>query len=240
MSNLSRKLPALIKTPYYQKVLRTQRANLLAYWPMWEASGAVGNDISGNARHGAYTGVDLGQPGMGDGHTCPWWDGVNDYLNVYSTSLRDAFNSDTGTVMIWCKVNDISVWADASARRAIIIKRDWSNYISLHKESGGSGFDFRYQSPGFEKNIYYDVDDIGWFCAALTWDRGVNEIKAYIKGSQYGATQSGMAVWDGAIADAGIGSRVTHPTDPWHGWLGPTAIWSIPLTQTEITRLATV
>ena len=98
---------------YYEKVLGIQSANMLAYWPVWEASGAVADNIEGTAaRDGAYTGVDLGQPGIGDGNTCPWWDGANDYCNIYSTSLRDAFNGAEGTIACWAKVNSAAVWTD--------------------------------------------------------------------------------------------------------------------------------
>jgi len=225
---------------YIANVLATQSAHLLAYWPMNEASGAVAEDATNNNRDGAYTGVTLGETGIGDGNTCPFFDGTNDYNNIYSAGLSSVVSGDTGTAMIWCKVYNVGVWADASARRAIILKYDWSNYVTLHKESGGLGFNFRHQSPANENNVYYDVDNIAWFCAVLTWDRGADAIKAYINGSQYGATQTGMAAWAGAIGDAGIGARVTFPTDPWYGWLAHAAVWDIALTSTEVAALATI
>src|SRR3989304_2278838 len=86
---------------YYRKVLDTQPANLLAYWMQAEGAGAVALDTSGNSRTGAYTGVDLGQAGIGDGKTCPWFDGASDRVNIYTTSLRDAFNGAEGAVIVW-------------------------------------------------------------------------------------------------------------------------------------------
>ncbi len=49
---------------YFRKVLSHRP---IAYWPLWEASGSVAFDLAGNALHGAYTGVTLGQVGVGDG-----------------------------------------------------------------------------------------------------------------------------------------------------------------------------
>ena len=55
---------------YYKKVLATEPANLLAYWPLNEGSGSVADNLEGTAaRDGAYTGVTLGQAGIGDGWT---------------------------------------------------------------------------------------------------------------------------------------------------------------------------
>src|SRR3990172_10333685 len=130
MSKLAKHYPALGKTPYYQKVLRTQRDYLLAYWMQAEGSGAVALDTSGNSRTGAYTGVDLGQAGIGDGKTCPWFDGANDYNNVYTTSLRDAFNGSEGTVAIWAKVNSAAVWTDGANRIIFRLRVDGNNYVA--------------------------------------------------------------------------------------------------------------
>ena len=45
---------------------------------MSEASGTDMIDAVA-AHNGTYTGVTLGQPGIGDGLTCPLFDGANDY-----------------------------------------------------------------------------------------------------------------------------------------------------------------
>jgi len=236
MSKPYLKLPALIKTPYYQKVLRTQRDYLLAYWPVWEASGSVGNDISGNARHGAYTGVDLGHPGIGDGHTCPWFDGVNDCVNVYSTSLRDAFNGDEITIFQWIKAVD---WGDSMTRRLlqflgtseIYIQHGVDNSLYFIRASGGN---VGISLPGFI--------DTGWVPLAITASVSGNVLRAYARGVQEGADQTGLNAWVGTLGatTAVIGAYNSGSMFPAHGWLGPAAIWSIALTPTEIARISTV
>src|SRR3990170_2464169 len=121
MSKLAKYYPALGRTPYYQKVLRTQRDYLLVYWMQAEGSGSVALDTSGNSRTGAYTGVDLGQPGIGDGRTCPWFDGANDYVNTYTASLANAYNKDELTFAAWGKVNSAGIWTDGASRRIVYI-----------------------------------------------------------------------------------------------------------------------
>ena len=63
-------LPYLIRpksSPYFAKMKGLFGADLLAYWPMSEASGSTGLDVSGNSRNGTYANITLGQPGIGDG-----------------------------------------------------------------------------------------------------------------------------------------------------------------------------
>ena len=89
---MTRKHLLLMTPTYIQKVLGIEPGNLIAYWPMSEPSGGIAINAEGTAaRNGAYTGVTLAQPGIGDGNTCPLFDGANDFNNVYSASLDAAF-----------------------------------------------------------------------------------------------------------------------------------------------------
>jgi len=70
---------------YIDKVLSIQPANLIGYWPMNDASGAVALDYSGQGNNGAYTGVSLANaPGPDGGNSCPLFDGTSDFNNIYS------------------------------------------------------------------------------------------------------------------------------------------------------------
>ena len=81
----------------------TYREKVLSYSPIayWMQAEAAGNDslcqVDSN-QDGTYTGVTLGQPGIGDGNTCPSFDGVNDYNDIYTTSFRDVFSLTEGTI----------------------------------------------------------------------------------------------------------------------------------------------
>src|SRR3990167_4218733 len=86
---------------YYQRVLNVRPDKLVGYWPMWEPSGAVSYDLSGQGNNGAYTAVTLAQRGMGDGRTCPLFNGSNSMNNVYSAGLNSDFNNQELTLMLW-------------------------------------------------------------------------------------------------------------------------------------------
>lgn len=76
---------------YMKKVLRPgvgyDPASLIGFWLQNEAAGGVSFDHSGYGRDGAYTGVTLGQPGIGDGSTAAGYDGINDFNNIYGADL---------------------------------------------------------------------------------------------------------------------------------------------------------
>jgi len=241
MSKLYLKLPALIKTPYYQKVLRTQRAYLQTYWPLWEASGSVSNDISGNARHAAYTGVDLGQPGIGDGHTCPYFDGANDYVNVYSTSLRDAYNGAEVTRMAWFKVYP-TAWTDGQERIIFRLYADGDNLSSFYKGVTNSHMGFLHKAGGVAESWWnLGYDSTAWMHIAITVSESADVARGYINGVQVGADQTGLGVWAGQISSflSTIGAGIINfPDYCWHGWLAHVPVWSIALTGAEVANLA--
>ena len=104
---------------YIYKVLTADEASgydpssLIGFWPQNELSGGVSIDHSGLGHDGAYTGVTLGQPGVpGMGMTSPFYDGANDFNNIYSAGLANDnalsnprqrsedrhFNCNTGTL----------------------------------------------------------------------------------------------------------------------------------------------
>ena len=116
-----------VATTYFKRVLAIDPTHLLGYWPLWEPGGSVAYDISGHNRHGAYTGVTLGHAGIGDGNGCPFFDGANDYANIYSASLASAFNGAEGTVAVLLKVAKAGVWTDGTNRMYQALKPNLTN-----------------------------------------------------------------------------------------------------------------
>lgn len=116
--NTKLQLPALHipnGNPYEWKVRHTRPGNLVGYWPLNELSGTIAYDHSGNGFHGTYYGNPrLGQQGIGDGWTIPWFDGVDDYVNLFSSGLAAAFGKENGTVCIWLQ-NQIEAVAIGTA-----------------------------------------------------------------------------------------------------------------------------
>ncbi len=232
---------------YFQKVLATESSNLIAYWPLNEKTGSTANDVSGNARHGSYTGVTLGSTGIGDGFDCPFFDGANDYVNVYSVSLRDAFNGAEGTAMIWAKVFNVGVWTDATFRRTVMLNVDNNNRVTLfHGRINDNSLQSVYGAGGtLETRDSAGHAETTWLHFAITWSKSTGvtgEVRHYINAVQEGATDTNLGVWVGNLVSTTtvIGANDTDPTFVWHGYLAHPAIWDTPLTPTQIAQLAVV
>lgn len=132
MSKLQKLIPTVLTSGnlrYWQSVINRFGANLIGYWPLDEASGNVAQDISGNGRNGAHSNVTLGQAGIGDGKTAAGYNGTSSYTNVYSTSLRDAFNFNEMTLVLWPRIAS-DVWYGATGRALCAFGTDLNNRFS--------------------------------------------------------------------------------------------------------------
>ena len=73
---------------YLHKALSV--GGLVGAWLQGEGAGLISYDSSGHGYNGAYTGVTLGQPGVpGMGYLSPFYDGANDFNNIYSAGLAN-------------------------------------------------------------------------------------------------------------------------------------------------------
>lgn len=224
---------------YADKVLALRP---IAYWPQWEPSGGVAFDISGNARNGAYTGVDLGRPGIGDGRTAPYYDGANDYVNIYSISLNAAFTGAECTVAIWNRVSAAGVWTDGTFRTSIILYVDVNNYIILRKPNAANSYNVLRLGGGVTSAVTPAITTTDWFHIAITISQsaGANgQMKAYLNGQQTGATQVALGAWAGNLNAllCSIGAQNQAPASVWSGWLGHCGIFNRALTGGEIETL---
>ena len=229
---------------YIDKVLGIQPADLLAYWPLNETSGMNANNVEGTAaRDGTYTGVTLNSIIGPDGaNGAPFCDGANDYVDVFSTSLRDVFDGDEGTYAWWQKVFNAGVWTDATVRVPSILGTDASNRLLLQKRSQVNSMRLRHDAGGANKGVNPSSSETGWEHFAITWSLLADEVKIYQDGSQFGATQTGLNAWVGVltIGNCFIGASSAVPAQVFHGYLAHVNTWSIPLPPTEILSLATV
>jgi hypothetical protein len=216
----------------------------IAYWPMAEASGSVAQDESGNGRNGAYTGVTLGNTGIGDGRTAPSFDGATSFNNVFSASLAAAFNNQEGTIIVWFKVSAAGVWSDGVNRRILRFAADANNQVYINKSSSVNTLDIIYQANSTAKGV--SSSGLGASVAfnqiAITWSKSADQVKCYLNGVQTGATATGLGVWSGALAATTtlIGAFVTTPSNVINGFLAHAAVWTTPLSAAQILSLATV
>lgn len=235
--------PALFGASYMAKVLSTERQDLIGFWPQNERSGPISYDRSGRGHHGAYVGVDLGQPGVpGIGMTSPFFDGANDYNNIFSAALSAAINGSEGTILQWAKVDSVTEWTDGVYRFMANLTDDPQNRIMLRKSAVNNQIDFLYEAGNvLELHSEGGITSVDWMAIALTWSAADDEVKSYID-TVLLSTDAGLGVWAGGGFGATttvIGAEVTTPATVWHGNIGPSLLYAIALAQPQITFLST-
>ena len=227
---------------YQSKITGIESANLIGYWPMDEASGTNADDKSSQDNDGTYTGVTLGETGIGDGSTCPFFDGANDYVDLETAAMLADFDGDHGTVAMWLKAYSVGIWTDSTWRYLFRHRENNNNYVVIARTDADNRIElFRYGN-NVGKIVRADgVTTTDWFHLAMTWDDTTDELKVYLDGSQIGTTQTPLAAWTGTeLFDSIIGASTTASGDVWHGWIAHVALWTKALTPAQIASLATV
>ena len=225
---------------YSGKVIAT---GPIAYWILGEAAGAIAVDqINSPAQDGTYTGVVLGQPGIGDGNTAPLFDGTNDVVDIYSVTFNGVFNGSAGTMMAWARVSSAAVWTDGATRYILKIAVDAGNRIWMQKIPSNELRWLHTAGAGGNQIRDVAVTPADWFVVALTWNQPSNEVIAYFQGIQQGAALAGLGVWAGALdpTQCVVGAEDTAPTDVWDGFEGHIIVWDRVLSPATILDLASV
>jgi hypothetical protein len=232
--------PALFGRAYYKRILSTQRAGILGYWPLWEAAGTTANDLIGGF-HGTYVNAVLGQPGKGDGKTSVYFNGTNAYCKIASVPLAAAFTPALGSIQAWFKP-DTGARADGSTRCMAAIGEDNNNYVGLIKASTANQFQAFYKAGGVWKGAAFTILDDLWHILTLTWNVAADRVRVYLDGVQQGEDQTGLGPYAGDISsnNTGIGNLGSAGVAiwPWKGWVQHPVIWTVELSQPEIARLA--
>lgn len=227
---------------YTRKVLGIESANLIAYWPLGEASGTNADNAEGTAaRDGTYDGVTLGQTGIGDGNTAPLFDGTNDFVNIFSASLETALNGDEGTISLWCKFLNAGVLTDGAARRIFNINAGADDNLSIYKNTTDNQLIYVFEGGGTLQGQTIAVTSIDWFHVAMSWSIANGEVKQYLNGNLEN-TDGSASAWTGTFNAnyVVIGADDVTPAQDWSGWLAHCAIWTKPLSDANVLTLATV
>jgi hypothetical protein len=226
-----------VKSLYYQKVLKNDPSNLIAYWPFWEPLGSsIADNLQGiAARDGAYAGVTLGQPGSHDGKTCPLFTTADaSRVDVYTTSFRDAFNGQEGTSMLWFKVFNAGVWVDGVQRRLFYFQVDANNLIEVYKRTTNNSLFWQYKAGGISKALTIDnINPTGWTQFMIRWSLSGDMVEVHLNGIQQGATQTGLGTWAGLlnsnVAVYGASNAAPGTGANWHGYMDNAAVWGVAL-----------
>jgi hypothetical protein len=224
------------KTKYINKILGLFGSSIIAYWPLNERAGSVAFDLSGNGRNGAYTGVDLGRNGIGDRQTCPYFDGANDYLDIYSANLAAAFNGNEGSFLVWLEVRNPSIWTDGIGRIAARLRADGNNYVQLDKNTLINSWRGLYVAGSVIKQMSVTYSNGAFFNCAITWSKSDDSVKIYLNGVQALSTLHSLGVWSGSLVSGStvIGASSTTPGSPWCGYLAHALLLNRAATPAEV------
>lgn len=209
--------------------------NLIAHWPLNESSGTVAADASGNFRIGTYsTGVQLGVEGIEDGDTASSFNGTDSYINIYSSSLSNAFNSQEGTIIAWLKPHE-DIWSNHIRYSvAFILGNNNNNIEFLMAKSLPEDL----SNNDYKLEAYYTTilevggNSIGiqqtnsWFQLALSWSISNHRCHMYLNGSLIPDNTYFSGVWQGSLMTEYCYIGFTSGT-PDYNWLGSIAHVSV-------------
>ena len=213
----------------------------IAYWPLYETSGVVAECLVNTAQNGTATGVTWANDATGPfGTPAPYFDGANDYVNIYSAVFNTALNRDSGTIHLWMFADN---WANVATRYAVNLSIDANNWLDIRKNGAnairftakcnGAFNSYNYAVPAGERSI--------WLPIAMTWNwGGVNtEVKCYVR-TDLKNTFNCAGQLTGNLSNTGtvIGASSTGPGSVFSGWEAHTAVWDRVLAQPAITDLA--
>lgn len=240
---VSRKTKTVHALNYVNRILLTQPTYLLACWALSETSGIVAANSQGvAARNGTYVGgVTLNAATFIDGTPAPSFDGVDDYVNIFSSSLQSAFNPNELTLMAWMRVSSSGDWTPNDNRAVVSLTNNGPNNVRIQKIATNQ-LRAQYSAGGTNKLVAMTTTSTDWLNVIITASKSADEVKVYLNGSQAGTTQTGLGTWSGTLNSATtiIGSLSTIVNGLWHGFIKYVTLWSIPLSAAEVTALATV
>lgn len=197
-------------------------------------SGEIPTNSSGNR---PTLGADSSSGHLSNAYT---FDGTDDYVDIYSTDLNSVFNPDEGTLIAWAKVSGSGVWTDGEYRWIVNLYADADNRYRIYKHIDNNRLNFNLSAGGDNAVVYDDsVTNTDWIMVAMTWNKSADEMKAFINGSQTGATQTGLGTWVGNLdsTKSTIGAGSTTPTYPWSGDINDVRLYPRALSADEISDL---
>jgi hypothetical protein len=171
-------------------------------------------------------------------------------MSMQIASLSSAFTWAQGSVSLWAKYLDTSVWSDGSTRwwfKAVAPQAKEFLYLRKSFQANMVSMWMRVNSADFAYSGTIG-GELGaeWFHVGVRWDCGQGKLWMYVKGAQrrYWDTvgtpvdatgfRSGN---DDAVVGAGF---YVNPAEEHNGWLAHVALWDTCLSADELLALAEV
>lgn len=224
---------------YWQRVKNLFGSNLLAYWTLDELSGTVANDRSGNGRNGAYANVTLGQPGLATSRPSASFNGTSSRVNIYSTSLRDAFSGEEGFMSIFIKPFEAATFG-VNKR---LLQFYCSNGDAVYFNVEGATRSVRvshYSNVGATFKFVEFIVDTNTRAMNLTatWSKSQNKLNFAVNGVQMGYDVTGLAAFVGTLDSSFtmIGALSAGSTF-WKGWASDALVGNRFITRQEMKNI---
>lgn len=225
---------------------KVARYGPIAHWVQGDAEGATAvEQVNSPAQDGTYTSVTLGQPGIGDGNTCPLFSGQPTFNHIYSAAFSSVFNGHAGTVLAWIKVYDSTVWTDGQDRYVFRIRGNGAgpNMVMLNKSASGNMIAYL-RAGGVNKNKAIVTTTTAFVPIVMAWNEADDVYRVYLDGAQVGGDITGLGTWGGtALVSTETAISTSYIVDgrsPWHGWIAHLAVWDFALTPVQVADLAVI
>lgn len=213
---------------YWKKVRQLFGSTLIAYWPLWETSGTVAQDFSGNGRNAAYVNtLTLAGATSQAGKPCPTF--VDGQVNLYSTSFKDAILpalKTTGFISLYLKTSAAENWLTGAAEQYAldISAPSTTDYlrILINPASVQRLIWLTIKMGGTSKVTSFYTKTLNWMHFFVTWDNVTHVADLWINGV-YRSSITGMSDFTASVTDLVStycclgGLRTTTDRFPWLG-----------------------
>lgn len=168
----------------------------VALWPLHETSGSNADEVVNN-NDGTYSGPTLANALTPAGTYAPYFDGINDAVEIYSAGFNGVFNPALFTVMILCRFD--GVWGDANFYTALQIGVDVNNRILLYKANSANVWRVFFSAGGSAAQRDNSSAPTDYFVSSMTGDKAGNVLRMFFNNAQIGADSAYSGTWAGAL-----------------------------------------
>ncbi len=181
---------------YFNSMINLFGSSLVSFLPLYEQSGVTARDLV-HGYNGIYGGTynlsnQLGIDNLRYLKTTAGW------VDIFSSNLSSNFPYQEGSIVMWLKPLNSSMWADAAIGKPFLFLSGGSNNsISLAKNSSGAALNFRYFTTGNSPQVNTSATTAlwtwtGWFSICMRWSVSNNKYTCDLNGAPL-ATTTGLA-----------------------------------------------
>lgn len=213
------------------------------FMPMTDPTGSTTaqilklNGVSSAPISGATPGT---TPGI-DNTTCFSFDGINDFVNYYSTQLNAAFNRAECTINLFFKMRNAAAWTAATQRTQFSIRASGIDLFELTKTTVSGQMFFNFRMNGVAKGVTVNgLSSLDFLMYTFSWSKAADRARAYINAVQQGTTQTGLGTWSVFNLSSGncvFGCANTSAASPSNGFGGYLNIFNRELSPLEIAKI---